>query len=1142
MKRLAETTVPGPQDLEGTKRRRVDELDETDDIQTAGQLESLLVFRQDDISALFAGIQKFKTFLDNILYDTKDDQTRKTTRLAILRDLLTTMTKASADTPTVFMPVLLQAWSYAAETTNDALFFSISSLLALLLRTLSNHLDLLSHAKTMCHAMLQKDHLRLLSRGICADSHKERLISPCLRLLTEMVSLDGGAFAAQVFARQDSTFNTKFLDRNLKMHRATGDEDKRKQSVRSNAVRYLLANLRYQPTQNKIQIASFRNLFRTLFEHLKNDPLPVVRDILKGVATYILQDADVPRKYKSAICSDRSLTAVLDAARADMGEQQILEGTLPTTRRQQVFIFLNRLCTTQDLGVLLPSSWYAFHANGDEGDREDREDISRQSNMARNQILSKFIMSLRPHADLDERNLILATFRAAPELVSHYSIQLAGTLSMDPKLTNTWIGFASYFFPLVGIAIPAHFGAATTYKRTPPSVTTMVENVLPAPLTQKVLTRCLNQNSSLVSHLSLQIMIASIRKLAKVLRMLEDASQHNGDAAAYRDAARDITFEIQQRLPTMKDIVQASKACTDDQHLLKEAYLRLRQIYVDTIPDSVGEDTADIAVTLTSHLQRSTAYSRTASLSDPIQDLQLQHLLRLARHSTGPYWWQKQSQPQLPFTTLLMYCNNQAISPASRTEARQLLALLIAGRGILQATTDKSAVDALLASLSPSDDFEASDEVYAFIEECTSRIVRRPIAYLDILDGLTGETENLPISLMSIACMEQSAFISRLPVDAQDNFLMWLARYLHALSKIGEDTDTIRKIRARIEDGDNKLPSVPKGAVKIPKAPALPVQVAGLPTKDVTSKSQVIENPDLLTPPPSESDNRPELQRWRNLGIEELIQDGHLEKLILCLCSQYPEVRHQAFTSIQSISQILTTSNHEAKPQLSLLFGELLETVRKETTISESSLPYLVGSFATHALKILAGDPTHIMYPKLNRFLLKDPSWKPHKLADYWLNKTLLEQPDTNILHETSVYWTEAAWVTQWLSCAIVTNTDISLLRSRGVYERLLSLTWSPALPRKVQDDIVRVVYRTACIAAVGDHSSGATVLITNCGILAWLKDRLFGAKIEKWVLGEIVKMLMQNMDGDKVDEWSRGMAQDQLDELAALASDTVKA
>jgi len=54
-----------------------------------------------------------------------------------------------------------------------------------------------------------------VKRGLDAPKHKEFVISPCLRLATEVTSFDGGVLAREIYKRREQTFDVATLRWNL---------------------------------------------------------------------------------------------------------------------------------------------------------------------------------------------------------------------------------------------------------------------------------------------------------------------------------------------------------------------------------------------------------------------------------------------------------------------------------------------------------------------------------------------------------------------------------------------------------------------------------------------------------------------------------------------------------------------------------------------------------------------------------------------------------------------------------------------------------------------------------------------------------------------------------------------------------------
>jgi nucleolar pre-ribosomal-associated protein 1 len=185
-----------------------------EEIHFARQLQDTLIFRQDGLHQLRNGLASFKNFLEAILYHREPESRAR--QISILREYLETQKPSDPkDFERPFLAQLWQAWSFANQNNNDHLSSSICAVLALLAKTLSGILDLREQGLLLCRTVLQGQHLRLVKRGLEAPKHKDFVISPCLRLMIEVVGFDGGVLAREVYGRREMVFEGQVVRRNL---------------------------------------------------------------------------------------------------------------------------------------------------------------------------------------------------------------------------------------------------------------------------------------------------------------------------------------------------------------------------------------------------------------------------------------------------------------------------------------------------------------------------------------------------------------------------------------------------------------------------------------------------------------------------------------------------------------------------------------------------------------------------------------------------------------------------------------------------------------------------------------------------------------------------------------------------------------
>jgi nucleolar pre-ribosomal-associated protein 1 len=1089
------------------------------DIFSARQLQDILSFSQDAVQDLRNGIQSFKQFLELILYQT--DEPNRPAKINILNDYLdAAKLRAARDKDAEFLPDFMQAWSFANQTNNDYLATSVASILALLLKTLATLIESREYGILLVKTLLNITQLKLISRSVSAPKHKEHVISPSLRILTEMVSFDAGLMAKQVYAKRDFTFETKIVARNLCLIKSGSGP-----SVRSNAVRYLLANFKYQGEGAKIDILKNGHITKALFDHLKDDSADALQEIFKVLETSILRDETIPRATKTQTISERSLAGVLAALRTFAATESPTGDDSTLIRGKNAIIsFLKLVSTTTSLGLLRPSGWYPPGSERHTRDQNDDVETDLALDLGldsvdwynkfqgqvtvRNTILSGFSQTLKPYASEEERDILLSIFAAAPEIVADYYFARGEKFSFEPKLTNTWIGYASFLFSSVQVSFPKYFGAQDQYASCPPPVSIAIENILPLPLTQRILTKSLNQSSDLITLFAVRILVVAFQKLHQVLQAFNVAAAEGNPL--WKEGSIRLIAEFCQRCPPVKDVIAAFRKISDDNILQKEAISRLLRMYYQVTPQAALEEKFDVSQALTVAMSRAETVT-SDSENYAFRLLELQHLLVIAQCSAGMRWWHKQgSLKYSPFTTLLRLSAQTPVDQSTGSEFINLLQSVVDEHSIMQQQTDEPSVNALIASLADDGEWKPTEALYTFIDDCLGRLVRKPIKYLDDVDELAGGSNHGKIlSVLVMVCLEQIPFTSKLPDADRTNVLMWFSRFLELLKVMGEDAELLQLTRQKVTD----LPIVSSTELEplLNSITSRRQSSSDKTSAPSSSDKKAPRQPLAFSEPPVEKQNHPELTRWQQKDLDESLENGDIDSLILCLSSQDTSVRLQAHASIRKLMAKVKESTNDDKDQIYLLLGELSETVTElSPPLSEVALPYMASVFATSALAILQ-EPSHFMYPKINKYLNKGPIWNIHKLPNHWIDKTTLETPD-----EDDKHWAEVTWVLDFFCSATRGLSDVSLLLSRNCMEKVLDLFASPSAPKGAKEGVLKVVYR---VAAVG----GATSLVTRTGVLAWLEMREKVGDVEGVTLEVLKRKVMDGIDEARVEVWSKG-------------------
>ena len=575
--------------------------------------------------------------MDAIAYG--KDESDRLQKQAILLEFMKSEKPKTDDEAAVYLSNLIQIWRYAVTANIDSLISAVPAVLALLLKTISSLIDFRDYGIELSRTLLQNDQITLLDRGLTANQAKEFLISPCLRLLTEIVSFDGGSIARRLYQKREYTF--KRLDTFLyyqKRPSALESSAPRKATVRSNALRYLLSNLRYQDRAVKIDILSQSKLIRATFRDLKQDNPEVILHLLDSIKKSILLDKGLPISAKRLLFTDWALARIGDLY--DYFEDDSLSQDGGGVR-ESAHALLLLACTDKENGILFPQhGWYPPGTGVLDTHTADFsslalvEDVQDNGYMDRvpvyNTNISNFLQSLRPYASKRQKELISASFNAAPELVADYFLRKK-SFDFEPKLSATWIGYSAFLFSVIQLPPPA-----VEFRESPPPVSVVIESIIPLPLTRKALTRCFTQNDTLITFFATRLLIIAFQKLRSSLATLHPPIETiNWERVRSR-----VKLEFCKRCPELKPVILAFRSCPKDNTLLREALTRLLGMYYDHVPQLAFEEKFDCSLALSIALSETSCMLEKSHETD-MRFLELDNLFKIARQSPEMRWWHK---------------------------------------------------------------------------------------------------------------------------------------------------------------------------------------------------------------------------------------------------------------------------------------------------------------------------------------------------------------------------------------------------------------------------------------------------------------------------------------------------------------------
>ncbi|KAM5348465.1 hypothetical protein ACJ41O_008289 [Fusarium nematophilum] len=1104
------------------KRQKIThETPTSEEVTSSDQLRKLLAFDQ-DLRRARHGLQSFKNLLDLLVSENGD----RRANLEILHQYLDAVKPRDTSEDGVFLGDIMEMWSFAVQVNDDGVVSSVAVVLALLLQVLSGSLQLVRHGLGICQTLLQDRQLKSLAKNLSAEKSKGFIISPTLRLLREATCLDGGAYAKRIFRARNFTLTS--LGRNLEVgHIGEGQEDVRKASVRTNAVRFFLSLLKFLGSDGRKELLAQKELMSHLTYMIKSDPAYLVRDILESLKSHVLMDDKIPREVKFRCFNTKTLVRLLALYSYTGDGDDVDEKSTVSYKTHQFLIYT---CTSPNAGVLYPSTGlYPKESDDEPGPRGRTKassaggalmtDTYKEDIPVYNFVLAEFAQKLRPWSNLKHSELLVAIFKAAPELTAKYFLGNR-SFTFEPKLSMTWIGYAAFLFNTMQIPLPPRFGDRTRSAKAPPPTSILLDNIIPLPINQKVLIRCLSPKSHLTSFFATRILIAALEKLAEALKMHQEATKAKD--TVWTEASRRLIDAFCQRIPDMKEVVRSYKGIPSENILHKTMASRLLRLYYEVIPQVALAANFDVSPFFTAVLKTLNEGSEKPE-DESLGVMELENLVSIASYSPGMRWFSRidnlvDQAASSPYTALLrLLCDRKRDLPFHQLK-KVLGEVAVESQLVTKATMLAPLYEALQTTLAEAKSRDM-EKVWSFVDNCVNRCASSPIKYLDLLETYSQE-DNVPLSsgptaLVNVAMVEQLSYATgSASSEEQASFAKYLSSYFTASYRLKNGRQLTKALYKRICEQFSaskiKMKKLKDDKPDLDLDEDMPdaEAVDGRDEKNGSALDSSKLEEMLHVPLPEEEDTTT-LTKWTGKNAEDLVEDGWAAGLIRLLSSVHINIRKEALTNILKMAAKLKESSYEEKDQIWLLLSELAESSRDQ--VDTGPVPSAFTAFATHALDVLKS-PLNPLYPKVNGFLTRSPFWSPDKLP--LAHDVLHGEPS-----EDDKYYTEITWLLVYLLDSLRTPSDLSVFHRKRWFEKILALGANPYLRVNLRTRLLRLLYRATCI------EGGSTTLVTRFGILSWLDTQRAACEAgdEADVLVALMRRIWETCDQDKVKIWSKG-------------------
>jgi len=1077
-------------------------------VTSTDQLQQWTKFSTD--SSAKARITAFKDHLASIAR--LEDVAQQSKQFRILKEYCEWQ-KAPSDDQVHFND-LLSTWSFAVDNNADAIISAVPAALAQLLKTISSTFELQPFGLALIDSLLRRDQSKLFEKCLSAPRSRPHLASPCLRLLTEIVSFGVGARAQELWTRRDM-FMYKF-EAVLEQHNTDkGLEERRKPSVRRMALRLLLAMLKHLEAHAKADLLVQGRTLHACLHGLPLDGDDIVVEILRSFESTLLGDEEVPRECIISFFKSSRLDLLASLYRFEVeddtsGAKEVIRETLQR--------LLEKVCTTQK-GIVIPDhGWYPFgSAIGPVTTSEDDYidlgldslyyDDTRKAPIANVELLA-FISRLR-HGDPLQSALLLRVLRAAPELVVEYfSRPQTQRLAPPDSEDEAWRAHFAFIFSLIETEVPSALDIA----KAPPQPRFAIESIVPKLIDRGYVNKLLSSKDEILKVSGARLLTVILKKLSKVLDAFARSSSASDQSYIWQQAGSKLSELVEARIPTSRDVSLALQH-VDREESSYSALLECLHRYYKALPHMAATNTFDVGPILLevcSSLETTDSTNGATALLD-----QLSHCVEIANMASSTKWLHKAGNETVsPLGRILKV----AIAQSSEGEAKNILRVVrqvLTYRGVL--TSGEPAFAALCSSLSKHKKFSPSEELYLFVDNCIARTNQKPVKYLDDLEHASQlVSDKKPLSLLVGAVAEQWAFACKKHGDSKSvlkNIATWIARLFALLDSAGENYRIMMHLQENMLSGSagKSKEYLQEALDKLRKKPA-DIEEDWELSKPATSKdaNQDVNMEDVGVPSLGAIDkllveNIPipdsleGLDKWpTDFDVELEVDTNRLHRILLCASSPDEEIRLQTQQILQQIAHTVdTTSTHPLKHQVYLVLGEVCETLVQQGTSQPQ--PTIIPELADTLIRIMI-DPTHTMYPKANKFLLHKPSWPAKHVTLYWLGKVLHREPDS-----PDAWTAEVEWLLQLLLKGIRTEIDLDLYRRTGLWEQVLSLYSSPALTQS-NKQLILALLKAAC-----SINGGVDMLWTRFGVHSWLRMKeIVDKENEKVLRGLREKMEME--------------------------------
>ncbi|KAJ3356740.1 nucleolar pre-ribosomal-associated protein 1 [Entophlyctis luteolus] len=407
------------------------------------------------------------------------------------------------------------------------------------------------------------------------SSKKNSCIQVAAKLLSALSSRSPGC-TKELY--ETFNFTLKALPSLFRIRKSLNGDEGRMEDVRGYYIRFLLGFLVLGDLQVKKGLLEMKDAISGIFKGAWEDHYSVLEHVFTVLKTTVIDDISISRNAKMAFFSSYVLESITKlCSRNDKTNPiNICELNSEKSVADLALDFLTYLCTRPGFGICLQDHGW-LRVRKIYGSAEDTQAQAKHSRV-RNGHLLKWALFLKPTENRIELEALLELLGNCPELVQPYWSQT--TLSFEPRLSKKWMSNMALAANIIGLPIPSigsqlgpgrtkHFALEPDTILAPPSVRTLVENILPSALTKVAMSRALQHSSRTVRHITAFVLGRALEKMGRIsaeIRVVcqqlkissivgENNRQSDHSLVEWEDLNDEVVVEIKKRIPEIQIIL-----------------------------------------------------------------------------------------------------------------------------------------------------------------------------------------------------------------------------------------------------------------------------------------------------------------------------------------------------------------------------------------------------------------------------------------------------------------------------------------------------------------------------------------------------------------------------------------------------------